>query len=56
MQRLDKAFMGPLKTFYLQEIEIKLRLNLGRASRHRLPNWRTIRQCIQASCNRRDRG
>jgi hypothetical protein len=29
MQPLDKAFMGPLKTFYPQEIEMQLLSNLG---------------------------
>jgi len=55
MQPLDKAFMVPLKTFYYQEIE-KLAPFTLRVSRHRLPNWRTIRKCIQVSCNRRNGG
>ena len=29
MQPLDKAFMGPLKTFYCQEIEKQLLSKLG---------------------------
>ena len=53
---LDEAFMEPLKIFYSQDTEIELRSNLGRASCHLLPNWRTIRQHIKASCNRRDSG
>jgi len=48
--------MEPLKIFYSQETEIKLHSKLGWASRHSLPNWRTIRQCIQANCNRRGSG
>jgi len=55
-QPLDKVCMEPLKTFYSQEIEIELSSNLGWASRHHLRNWRTIRQCIKASCKRRDGG
>jgi hypothetical protein len=42
IQRLDKAFMGALKTFCSQEFEVLLRSNLGRASHYRLPNLRTI--------------
>jgi len=56
MQRMDKIFMGPLKTFYSKETEIQLSSNLRRASGHRLPNLRTIRHCIQARCNRGDSG
>jgi len=53
MQPLDKAFMGPLKIFYCQEIE-KMAPFTPRASCHCLPNWRTIRKSIQTSCNRRN--
>jgi len=55
MQPLDKAFMGPLKIFYCKEIE-KMAPFTPRASCHRLQNWRTIRKCIQVSCNRRNSG
>ena len=51
-----KLSWSPSKKFYSQETEIYLRPSLGRASCHRLPNWRTVRQCTQASCNRRDSG
>jgi len=53
---LDKSFMKPLKICYSQETEIYIQSNLRRASHHLLPNWRTFRQCIQASCNKKDSG
>ena len=45
MQPLVKASMWPLKTFYYQKS--KKSLFQHRTSRHRLPNWRTIRKCIK---------
>ena len=36
----DREIRKRLKIFYYKEIEIQLHSNLGRASRHRLPNWR----------------
>ena len=53
MQSLDKDFMGPLKHILLPRNWKMVPLK-PRASCHCLPNWRNIRKCIQASCNRRN--
>jgi len=54
MQPLDKAFMGPWK--YSTAKELKNGSVHTQGNCHRLPNWRTIRKCIQASCNRPNSG
>ena len=53
VQTSDNAFMVPLKKILLPG-NWKMAPFTPMASRHRLPNWRTIRKCIQASCNRRN--
>jgi hypothetical protein len=55
MQPLDKALMGPPENI-LRPRNWKTAPFTPRASRRRLPNWRTIRKYKQPSCFRQDSG
>ena len=46
--------MEPLKIFYSQENEIEPRSIIGRANRHRPPNWRITLQCAKGEIASKD--
>jgi hypothetical protein len=48
MQPLDKAFVGHPKISYCQK-KLKMTLFKPMASRHRLPNWQTVRKIQEAA-------
>jgi len=52
MQPLDKLSRAPENI--LLPRNLKVAPFTPRASRHRLPNWLTVRKCTQANCNRRN--